>query len=69
LTLFVRSYKDIGYMAPPKNAAAVALARQRWAGTTAEERSEAARQAVNARWARWRAAHSRRPRPSGRAKR
>jgi hypothetical protein len=35
-----------------KNAAAQALVRRRWQKATAEERSAAARHAVNARWAR-----------------
>jgi hypothetical protein len=38
-----------------KNAAAVSLARRRWLGTTAEQRTEAARKAVEARWAKARA--------------
>jgi hypothetical protein len=33
------------------------LASIRWANATAEERKEAARNAVNARWERWRAEH------------
>jgi hypothetical protein len=38
-----------------KNAAAASLAHRRWLGTTAEERSEAGRKAVQARWAKARA--------------
>jgi hypothetical protein len=41
---------------PRKNAAAVALARARWAGVSAAERTKGARKAVNARWERARAA-------------
>jgi len=36
------------------DAAAQALGRKRWAGTTAEERSEHMRMMVAARWKKWR---------------
>jgi len=40
---------------PAASKIGAAMVRLRWARSTQEERSEAARHAVNARWARWRA--------------
>jgi hypothetical protein len=50
---------------PPatKHAGAVALAKLRWQGTTPRERSDAARHAVTARWARAKAAQAESPAP------
>ena len=65
LLLVVRKRLSYDYFMPEKNKAAQELGRlggakggkARAANMTPEERSEAARKAVNARWAKWRREH------------